>query len=372
VYERRSRSSVRPLDSSATWKSVCQKVVTIPSGGPFATLAVVESRAYWCLLMSQTICKWLLIGATACGACSGAAFSTSGSGGAGASTAAGATGFHAGSPSSAGNESNGGVPSGGASSGGGVAASSGGGETAAADAGQAGGGGEPPASECPCAAPKPTCDAGKCVARGSTMIKAGTFYVDSTEISVAAYDAFLRAKGDDTSNQASACAWNDSFVPTVVGGGPNRPVTGVDFCDAAAFCTWADQRLCGKITAGALLLQELNDPTKSQWVAACGGPKGLPFPYGNAHQAGACNDDSGSGHVEDVGSRSSCDGFYAGVYDMVGNVAEWVDACEASLGASDACEIIGGSYADGHGCTGSGAKHRDEQSPSVGFRCCSN
>jgi len=328
--------------------------------------------------MNQSVGKWLLIGATACSACSGAAFgSASGAGGAGATNvAAGAAGFHAGSPSSGGDGSNGGAPNGGAPNGGalndgGVGASSSGGEPMAGDAGQAGGGGDSPASECPCSAPRPTCEAGKCVVRGPTMIKAGSFYVDSTEVTVGQYEAFLQARGDDTSGQAPECAWNDSFAPAMVAAIPNRPVAGVDFCDAAAFCAWADQRLCGKISAGALALADVNDPTKGQWVAACGGPKGQSFPYGASYQAGVCNDNSGSGHVEAVGSRVACNGFYPGVHDMVGNVAEWVDACEASLGASDGCETIGGSYADSSGCTGSSSKHRDERSPSVGFRCCS-
>ena len=111
--------------------------------------------------------------------------------------------------------------------------------------------------------------------------------------------------------------------------------------------------------------------TNSQWALACGGTKGQPFPYGTAYEAGRCNDSSRSGAVADVASFEGCDGFYSGVFDMVGNVAEWVNACDASLGAADGCETIGGSYADTLGCSGSGLKHRDEQLANVGFRCCS-
>jgi hypothetical protein len=53
---------------------------------------------------------------------------------------------------------------------------------------------------------------------------------------------------------------------------------------------------------------------------------------------------------------------------MVGNVAEWVNTCDAALGAVDGCETIGGSYQAGATCSKSSLKHRDEQLPTVGFR----
>ena len=52
-------------------------------------------------------------------------------------------------------------------------------------AGQIGNGGGA-ASECPCSAPKPTCENGKCVVRGPIMAKATTFYIDSTEVTESA------------------------------------------------------------------------------------------------------------------------------------------------------------------------------------------
>jgi formylglycine-generating enzyme len=264
----------------------------------------------------------------------------------------------------------------GANAGAGGAASAGSGGSAGqsqppgeGDGGEAGAGA--PLSECPCAAPTPTCEAGKCVARGPSMIKAATFFVDATEVSVEQYAAFVRARGDDTSGQIAECAWNHSFEAAEPSDTPTLPVTGVDFCDATAFCAWADKQLCGKIGGGKLLFQELADPTKSQWFSACAGPKGEPYPYGSMHQPGACNDTSGATKLAPVGSFTSCDGHYDGIRDMVGNVSEWVNACDATAGAVDGCETIGGSYANGTTCSSSSLKHRDEQLPTVGFRCCS-
>ena len=201
------------------------------------------------------------------------------------------------------------------------------------------------------------------------MVKAGSFHVDSTEVTIADYAQFLLAKGDDTSDQLPECAWNDSFVPSVQAGAPKQPVTHVDFCDAAAYCAWADKQLCGKIGGGTSTFAELSTPSKSQWVSACGGPKGQLYPYGSAFAPNVCNSTSVS--VAVVASRAACEGFATEVFDMVGNVAEWVNACDASSGAVDGCETIGGSYLDNGTCNLSSLKHRDEQLPSVGFRCCS-
>lgn len=305
------------------------------------------------------------------GACGGGAFE-GGQPSGGQATGAQSGGGSGGSANAMGGKTSAGAPQGGASFAG-TGAMPGGSSSGAAGGASGGVGGAPvqPPNECPCAPPTPTCQAGRCVARGPTMIKSGAFYVDSTEVTVAQYESFLKATNGDVSGQAPECSWNDSFEPSAGDGSPRHPVTHVDFCDATAFCAWADKQLCGKIGGGTLLISELPAVTKSQWAFACGGSKGQPFPYGTAHEAGQCNDDSGSGSVADVASFEGCNGFARGVFDMVGNVAEWVAACDASQGSADGCETTGGSYADALGCSGSGLKHRDEQLPNVGFRCCS-
>jgi formylglycine-generating enzyme len=209
--------------------------------------------------------------------------------------------------------------------------------------------------------------------RGASLIKAGSFYVDATEVTVEEYGKFVEANGDDTSGQTPECAWNDSFEPSAKSDSPKRPVTHVDFCDATAYCAWADKQLCGKVGGGELDFADLGSPTKSQWFAACGGPMGRAYPYGASLNPSSCNSLALSkGQPEDAGSFTSCGGFYQGVFDMVGNVAEWVNACDASSGSFDGCETIGGSYADNGTCSLSSLKHRNEQLPTVGFRCCSN
>jgi len=208
------------------------------------------------------------------------------------------------------------------------------------------------------------------------MIKATTFYVDSTEVTRAEYAAFQAAKAGNVSDQAAECSWNTSYEPQFVQGAPamtpEQPVTNIDFCDAAAFCAWADKRLCGKIGGGSLALSELNDWNVSQWFVACAGPKGSnPYPYGETYQSGSCNDQTGSQRLEPVGTFAACAGYYPGLKDMLGNAQEWTDSCDGKAGNADGCERIGGSYLVTASCGESGLARRDYRAPELGFRCCS-
>jgi formylglycine-generating enzyme required for sulfatase activity len=74
-----------------------------------------------------------------------------------------------------------------------------------------------------------------------------------------------------------------------------------------------------------------------------------------------------------------CEGFYPGVFDMEGNVAEWVDSCMANTGKDDVCYLMGGgvfdqkSYCDEvyEPSTSDTGNKRSATAVSFGFRCCS-
>ncbi|HYP98059.1 MAG TPA: SUMF1/EgtB/PvdO family nonheme iron enzyme [Polyangiaceae bacterium] len=261
------------------------------------------------------------------------------------------------------------------SSGGRVDTAGTGGSGSATSAGTGGSAGS--SSECPCSAPKPTCENGKCVVRGPTMAEATGvgFYIDSTEVSKAQYDVFLKAKGSDTSGQIAECAWNTSYAPSGSPVDNPRPIVNVDWCDATAFCAWADKRLCGAIGGGPVLPDDLKNAAKSQMYRACAGASDDYYPYGGStRKPDYCNAYS-SGDMADVGTFPKCEGHYTGIFDLVGNAAEWIDSCDMSGGTDrsmDNCELGGGSYLrEDYTCQYYYSYQRGGAAEVFGFRCCS-
>jgi formylglycine-generating enzyme required for sulfatase activity len=198
------------------------------------------------------------------------------------------------------------------------------------------------------------------------------FFVDSTEVTMAQYSLFLAAKGSDTSGQPGVCAWNSSYAPTSGVDNTNVPVTSVDWCDAYAYCAWAGKHLCGQIQGGGgpIARADLFDQTKSQWFLACGGI------YGNSHPsvADVCNSNFGTANLAPVATYPGCEGYYAGLFDLEGNAAEWVDSCDsqgADGGAGDICHLTGGSIIDQSSyCDEAFDYPRNETAYPFGFRCC--
>jgi len=239
------------------------------------------------------------------------------------------------------------------------------------------------ASGCNCKAPTPVCEKGTCVALGPTQILAGSkaggtqFYIDSTEVTNEQYAAFLSARGADTSGQRPECDWNKSYQPAAAIGDDKRPAVNVDFCDAAAFCDWAGERLCGDLSGGPLAITSPNlfDPTKSQWYLACAGPDKAVYPYGNDFKDGYCNEYPGNGQMANAGEFTQCAGHYPGVLDLVGNAAEWIDSCVDDPGGDhslDTCELMGGSFLrDDYDCSTNFNSPRNDTAAVFGFRCCS-
>jgi sulfatase modifying factor 1 len=82
---------------------------------------------------------------------------------------------------------------------------------------------------------------------GPVAIRVGaapnTFCIDATEVTNAQYRAFLAAKGSDLGGQPETCTWNTSYLPGVWPVPPTLdgfPVVTVDWCDAHAYCAWAE------------------------------------------------------------------------------------------------------------------------------------
>jgi sulfatase modifying factor 1 len=163
-----------------------------------------------------------------------------------------------------------------------------------------------------------------------------------------------------------------------------RPVRMLDWYQAQATCESDQKRLCWA----------------SEWTAACEGPEQMPFPYGRVRNHDACNMDnfyiepkrpSPKGQLlfysKDrplavtelsrldqslpCGSMESCKSGF-GVYDMTGNVDEWVVSDQPPRERSRWAGLKGGAW--GHvrsQCRPMTTSHEPEFTYYfVGFRCC--
>lgn len=135
-----------------------------------------------------------------------------------------------------------------------------------------------------------------------------------------------------------------------------------------------------------------------EWKKACMGPEKTTYPYGSSDQPRRCNDHGRApmaavfglggnsdpakwgprmndpqlnqvpGTLAATGSYDGCTNGY-GVYDMVGNIHEWVDDPGGTF--------LGGYYLDthenGNGCEyRTGAHNVSYHDYSTGFRCCAD
>jgi formylglycine-generating enzyme required for sulfatase activity len=238
-----------------------------------------------------------------------------------------------------------------------------------------------------------TGDAGRCTDSGCAPCPADmiempgtdakhTFCADKNEVTRAKYADFLGTL-PKISGQPSVCTWNTTFTPSswpAAMGTEQWPVTGVDWCDAVAYCKSVGKRLCGKVGGGG------NVPTdwtalgdRDEWTRACSNGSTYKFPYGNTYDPLACNGSfNDAGGPVPVGSMTGCKSAF-GTFDQSGNISEWEDSCEpADAGASatdDVCQARGGDYLSNETylrCDhGFGAK-RDERRTTIGFRCCAD
>lgn len=205
--------------------------------------------------------------------------------------------------------------------------------------------------------------------------------------SMARVDAFCIDRYEATlvsvaSGEAWSPFWNPGAAPvrarSARGMVPQGYVSGVQ---AAAACAAAGKRLC----------------TDAEWLRACQGPGGSPYPYGSTYVAGRCNDQRAvhpaiklfrttdpwiwsyldhpclnqlRASLGETEARVDCV-TVEGVHDMVGNLAEWT--------ADPAGTLRGGHYAsaspdvNGAGCLSVVTAHDvGYHDFTTGFRCCAD
>ena len=175
-----------------------------------------------------------------------------------------------------------------------------------------------------------------------TTIPLETFWIDKFQTTNSQYQQFM--------TEANAPA------PEIWPGEPDHPVRGVPWEQAQAYCTWMNKRL----------------PTEAEWEAAGRGPGANPYPWGT--------DPTADGQAlllpdEDtyaVGTQSFNQSHF-GVFDMVGNIWEWVG--EPYVSGQQGYILRGGRY----GLPVLDLAYRLAVSPEdtryvryAGFRCAAN
>jgi formylglycine-generating enzyme required for sulfatase activity len=164
------------------------------------------------------------------------------------------------------------------------------------------------------------------------------YYIDSYEVTNEQYAAFLNEMGNQTERRATWLDAEDESVSIhavagiweVDAGYESHPVVEITWYGARAFCEWAGKRL----------------PTEAEWEKAARGVESYTYPWGNTFDSSLVNGDDEI--LEDPGAipcaPTCCDGYDGtapvgsfpggaspyGVFDLAGNVWEWVyDAYES-------------------------------------------
>jgi formylglycine-generating enzyme required for sulfatase activity len=142
-----------------------------------------------------------------------------------------------------------------------------------------------------------------------------SYYIDQFEVTIARYAKFLEA-----TKHSAPPSWDDDAVTSA----GDRPVVGVDWEDANAYCKWAGERL----------------PTEAEWEKAARGTDKRRFPWGDMQPfVDIANYNRGlwvsypitlapvTSGAEGMSIRHGLkDGGKSpyGLYHMAGNAAEWV------------------------------------------------
>lgn len=138
------------------------------------------------------------------------------------------------------------------------------------------------------------------------------FYIDRFEVTNEDYKKFTSASGYYAPDN-----WEYGRYPSGKG---KHPVIFVNWNDADAYCKWRGKRL----------------PREREWEKAARGADGLIYPWGNKWDMNKSNNPlRGYEGTMEVGSFEAGKSPY-GLYDMSGNVWEWVDDYYLSHPGSDA------------------------------------
>jgi formylglycine-generating enzyme required for sulfatase activity len=195
------------------------------------------------------------------------------------------------------------------------------------------------------------------------------FWIDRTEVTNDEYRSCVRA------GPCSPPQRRDAFDNPIYG---THPVLWVDWFQAREYAAWAGKRL----------------PTESEWELAARAGSTDPYPWGSSWVLGRANAigtyrEDGWGGTAPVASFESNEW---GIYDLIGNAAEWVDDVfnetyfgaprdggawyqETGLAGERRRVVRGGGYDDTpqrQRVTKRAGRRADRVNKSVGFRCAAD
>ena len=216
------------------------------------------------------------------------------------------------------------------------------------------------------------------------------FWIDSTEVTRRQYEAWLATEPSVEGQHPGCEGWHTNFTPVCAwppGEMPDHPVVCIDWCDAYQYCASVGKRLCGAIGGGPATTAKLV-ASENQLYAVCTSGGKHAYTYGEEYDPMACfaRDNPLVTCVESsawmlcdtnqVASLDTCqspEAGYAGIYDLIGNAHEYLDACDGDTSRSDRCIAIGGGSDAWSSISCSyrlGSKSRDTWDVHEGFRCC--
>lgn len=174
-------------------------------------------------------------------------------------------------------------------------------------------------------------DEGKTLAneQPSQIVNLPAFYIDQYEVTVGQYRRFLnQTKRNPPKYWEHMELYRDAA----------KPVVGVSWDDALAYCRWAEKRL----------------PTEAEWEKAARGTDAQTFPWGSASPNWTTANFGKTGNppqvyqekLKPVGSYNLGKSPYE-IYEMAGNVSEWVTAWYEEGPSSKEWKVArGGSWQD--------------------------
>jgi formylglycine-generating enzyme required for sulfatase activity len=186
------------------------------------------------------------------------------------------------------------------------------------------------------------------------------FFIDKYEVTVEKYKNFIQ----------KTRRTKPKFLENPKHNGPNHPIVGVTWQDAADYCAWVSKRL----------------PTEAEWEKAARGDDGRRYPWGNnaaIKKANVRGTEDSFRYSSPVGNFPEGQSPY-GVMDMAGNAFEWTQDWYKPFPGNEGRDdlynqklkvVKGGSWKANMDLARSalrGKRFPHQSADHVGFRCAKN